>query len=52
MDVEPIALASAGVFNSLGHRLPPSERPDSVSTAIEISDFLLYGIRMRPSSGQ
>jgi AcrR family transcriptional regulator len=52
MDVEPIALASAGVFNSLGHRLPPSERPDGVSTAIEISDFLLYGIRMRPSSGQ
>ena len=52
MDVEPIALASAGVFNSLGQRLPPSERSDSVSTAIEINDFLLYGIRMRPPSGQ
>ena len=52
MDVEPIALASAGVFNSLGQRLPPSERSDSVSTAIEINDLLLYGIRMRPPSGQ
>jgi AcrR family transcriptional regulator len=52
MDVEPIALASAGLFNSLGHRLPSGERPDSVSTAIEISGFLLYGIRGRPASGQ
>ncbi|WP_293541993.1 TetR/AcrR family transcriptional regulator [Phenylobacterium sp.] len=51
MDAEPIALASAGVFNSLGHRLPPSERPESVSTAIEISDFLLYGIRRPFASG-
>ncbi|UTP38202.1 TetR/AcrR family transcriptional regulator [Phenylobacterium sp. LH3H17] len=47
VDMEPIALASAGVFNHLARWLPSNDRPANQATANEISAILLFGLRKR-----
>lgn len=47
VDMEPVALASAGVFNHLARWLPSNDRPANQSTANEVSAILLFGLKKR-----